>query len=98
MIDDTCNFLGVSFQDSHNLFRVFVKDYCILVIASSDNAGGVSKTQIQSQNTRNASTVNSLSLIQLIQISDSRNRTVFPVSQLDRLHKDTAILVNNPKI
>lgn len=60
MIDNTCNFLGVAFEYSHDLLCVFVEDDSILVVTTGHNLGRVLKANIQGQDTRNTRAVESL--------------------------------------
>ncbi len=60
VIDNTCDFLGVSLKDADNLSRVFVEHRYVLIITSSDNLSRVSKANIKGQDSRNTCAVQTL--------------------------------------
>lgn len=60
MINDFGDFLGVSLENGHNLFRVLVEDNRIFVISSGKNFTVIRWIDVDGQNTRNTSRVQRL--------------------------------------
>lgn len=60
VVNDTSDLLGVTLENSYDLFRVFVEHGSTPIVSTGQNLARVATKNVQGQNTRNTGTVNTL--------------------------------------